>query len=376
MILTGVEKIDSYLDGGIKRGSAALLNSDPGIDLVEFHLHLLRQQEDLKILYVVNNKNPSLVQGNLSKYGIENVYILDSFSGLMCLSSTFDCIDDPQDTKKIYNKLNSLVEAHDFDVIIFDSLTMLYDKLGASLARAFIKRVSDLAETYNFAPLFLFTTWDEDSSEINALRNLFDYIIDLKLHRKKLVGNEMINISKVAGKSIKSNNMPYKLVETGIRLYVPKIVVTGPYYAGKTTIIHALSTKAISVNREQTTVALDHGHIDYKGYSVDLFGTPGQKRFDPILKRLASEASGIILVVDSTSPDSFARANELINNFINTNIPLVVVANKQDLANALNTDEIKSKLDIDEDISVIGSSALKKENLDNVLQFILDQIFR
>ena len=376
MILTGIEKIDNYLDGGIERGSIALLNSEPGVKLVEFLLHLIRIQDNLKTLYIVNNKKPELVDSSLSKLRIEDFHILDCFSGLMCVSSGYDCVTDPDNVENVYDKISSLIEEQRFDIVAFDSLTMLYDQIGEAGTRNFIKKLSDLAVSYKFIPVFLFTSWDEDKGELENLRDLFDYIIDLKIHRKKLVGNEMINIAKARGKKVDTSNFPYKLIETGIRLFVPKILVTGPYFAGKTTIIHALSTKAVSVDREKTTVALDLGHIDYKGFSVDLFGTPGQKRFDPIIKQLAKEAMGIILVVDSSDPDSFARANEIIDTLIKGDIPTIVIANKQDLDNALDIKEIRSQLNIKEDVHIIRSSAINKENLDNILQLILDLIFR
>ena len=131
MIVTGVEKLDEYLGGGITLGSIALLNSDPGIDLVEFQLHLLRSQENLNTLYVVNNKKPDVVQFTFSKMGVENVHILDSFSGLMCVSEGYESVNNPDNPDELYDKIRSLVEKYEFNVIVFDSLTMLHDQIGS-----------------------------------------------------------------------------------------------------------------------------------------------------------------------------------------------------------------------------------------------------
>ena len=73
----------------------------------------------------------------------------------------------------------------------------------------------------------------------------------------------------------------------GVKIYIPKILVTGPYHAGKTSFIQSASFRSVSVNREnlegnnETTVALDFGHVKLGGFVVELFGTPGQERFDP-----------------------------------------------------------------------------------------------
>ena len=71
----------------------------------------------------------------------------------------------------------------------------------------------------------------------------------------------------------------------GIKIYIPKILVTGPYHAGKTSFVRTASYKSVSVNRKglegknETTVALDFGHVKLGGFLVELFGTPGQQRF-------------------------------------------------------------------------------------------------
>ena len=173
----------------------------------------MKIHKDLKALYVVNNKNPAHIYHNLTRYGIKNVNIMDCFSGLMCAYSEYNCVRDPHDIENIYNKLSSLVEEQKFDVIMFDSLTMFYDQLGLETTREFVKNVSDLAVAYKFTPLFLFTNWYEGEVELERLRDLFDYIIDLKLHRRKFSGNGTIKISKARGKSTNATKMPYDFVE-------------------------------------------------------------------------------------------------------------------------------------------------------------------
>ena len=76
----------------------------------------------------------------------------------------------------------------------------------------------------------------------------------------------------------------FKIVKPGgIKAFIPKVLVTGPFNAGKSTFVRALSTRSVSVDRMGTTIALDHGHIEYGDVTADIFGTPGQARFDPIL---------------------------------------------------------------------------------------------
>ena len=71
-----------------------------------------------------------------------------------------------------------------------------------------------------------------------------------------------------------------------------KMVVTGPFNAGKTEFIQSVSeidvvsterkiSSEIERIKETTTVAMDFGRITVDNEMVlYLFGTPGQKRFD------------------------------------------------------------------------------------------------
>ena len=44
---------------------------------------------------------------------------------------------------------------------------------------------------------------------------------------------------------------------------------------------------------------MDIGHVDHDGFVADIFGTPGQERFDLMLDVLAKEAVGAFIIVDS-----------------------------------------------------------------------------
>ncbi len=160
----------------------------------------------------------------------------------------------------------------------------------------------------------------------------------------------------------------------GIKIYLPKILVTGPFNAGKSTFVHSLSTRAVSVDRKGTTIALDHGHIDYKGFSADIFGTPGQNRFDPIIKMISGEAMGVFLVVDSTNPENFNRAQQMLEITTGYGLPYVIIANKQDMQDAISTDDIRKQLNIPEEIPVVSTIATEKKGVFEAFELLVDKI--
>ncbi|MGC8852033.1 MAG: GTP-binding protein [Hydrogenobacter sp.] len=169
-----------------------------------------------------------------------------------------------------------------------------------------------------------------------------------------------------------------------------KIIVAGPFAAGKTQFINTVSeiktvktekrTRAVEEKsvKDYTTVAMDFGKIRIDDeHELYLFGTPGQSRFDFMWEILGEGALGIIILVDSTDPSTFHEARKIINFFQSRfPVPMVVGANKQDLPNAWSPEDVRTALDIDEDegIPVIPVSAIDKESVKNALLTLLNLI--
>ncbi|MFN3813053.1 MAG: GTP-binding protein [Aquificaceae bacterium] len=169
-----------------------------------------------------------------------------------------------------------------------------------------------------------------------------------------------------------------------------KIVIAGPFAAGKTQFINTVSEiKTVRTERrtslpgekgvkDHTTVAMDFGKIKIDDeHELYLFGTPGQSRFDFMWDILGEGALGMIVLVDSRDPSTFNEARRIINFFQSRfPVPMVVGANKQDLPNAWPPEDIMTALDIDKDegIPVLPLSALNKEDVKRVLLYLLEMI--
>jgi small GTP-binding protein len=153
-----------------------------------------------------------------------------------------------------------------------------------------------------------------------------------------------------------------------------KIVVTGPYEAGKSKMIHHITNGAcINVERRGTTIAMDHGLANVGGLSVFMFGTPGLLRFRTMRKILSEGADGIIFVVDSVDPESDARAKLFFREiaFFLPGVPCVVAANKQDLPESRPIDQLRKKLRFLAGLPVFPVSAKTGENVDSMLRTLL-----
>ncbi|MEK6256112.1 MAG: ATP/GTP-binding protein [Chloroflexota bacterium] len=166
-----------------------------------------------------------------------------------------------------------------------------------------------------------------------------------------------------------------------------KMVVTGPFNAGKTEFIQTVSEidvvsteKKITAEAEKvkssTTVAMDFGRITVDDDLVlYLFGTPGQKRFDFMWEILSEGMLGFIVMVDSTRPETFREARSILETFrAYAPTPYIVAANKQDLEDAWEADDMRIALRLDPAVQLIPTISVDKESVKTGLLALLQTI--
>ena len=166
-----------------------------------------------------------------------------------------------------------------------------------------------------------------------------------------------------------------------------KMVVTGPFNAGKTQFIQSVSEiDVVSTERkisteaerikETTTVAMDFGRITVDDDLVlYLFGTPGQKRFDFMWEILSEGMLGFIVMVDSSRPETFREAKGILQTFrAYAPTPYVVAANKQDKEDAWSVEDLRIALRLDSKVKMLPCTASDKESVKKVLLELLYSI--
>ena len=163
-----------------------------------------------------------------------------------------------------------------------------------------------------------------------------------------------------------------------------KMVITGPFNAGKTEFISSVSeidvvsterkiTDETSSVKQETTVAMDFGRITVDDDLVlYLFGTPGQKRFDFMWEILSEGMLGFVVLVDSVRPETFREARRILDIFRSyASTPYVVAANKQDMADAWSAEDLRIALKVHPEIKLLPCVAIDKESVKNVLLELL-----
>jgi len=166
-----------------------------------------------------------------------------------------------------------------------------------------------------------------------------------------------------------------------------KVVVTGPFNAGKTTFIKAVSeitvlsterqiTDVSGEGRGETTVAMDFGRITISDDVVlYLFGTPGQQRFSFMWETLSEGMLGFVVLVDALADTSITEAVSMIEFFTGmSDVPFVVAANKVAADDTDTLSSLRSRLSLSEDVPLLACDARDRESVKGVLLGLLYRI--
>lgn len=163
-----------------------------------------------------------------------------------------------------------------------------------------------------------------------------------------------------------------------------KIVVTGPFSAGKTTLIRTISeitvlstekdiTDSTRSRKAETTVAMDFGRITIdRDLVLYLFGTPGQDRFDFMWEILGEGMLGYILLIDSEREDSLEESVGILEAFRKmAKVPFAVALNRSEGIDPAEEERIRSTLQLDEATPVVPCNAKDRESVKSVLLALL-----
>ena len=162
-----------------------------------------------------------------------------------------------------------------------------------------------------------------------------------------------------------------------------KIVVTGPFSAGKTTLIKTISEIAIvgterevtdetSSIKENTTVAMDFGRITFpNGACLFLFGTPGQRRFEVMWEVLSDGMIGFIVLVNAADDRSLNEAWHIFETFKKyADVPYVVGITHLDEADAEHSDveaAVRERLELTPDDKTIFCDVRQREDVKTLI---------
>ncbi|MEM4729747.1 MAG: ATPase domain-containing protein [Thermoplasmata archaeon] len=380
MLRLGVGVFDERLKE-LPEKSSVLFISSPGLDPTPFGIHAINSslKERGRAIYLVNNKPPSSVRREAELMGHDlrgleeqgRLYLVDSYSSYGGGPSNEKyVVQDPFDLEGVLRTIEPALEQD--SVVFVDSMSSYMDMQGDGVEE-FLELVRELKRRASV--MVFFSTWDYDPECVKRVKAEFDTVLCLRPMQEISLVRQFLLAEKIGSGLTQRLAVPVKVLKPGgVRVYFPKVLITGPYKSGKSTLVRAMSTAAVSVDRMGTTIAMDHGYLDYRGFACDLYGTPGQELFDPILGTLAEEAVAVILVINVADVGSFDRARTMMQLTHAHSLPLIVAANHQDRDGALPLPVIREKLRLPESTPIIPTVATEGKGVPELLDVLVSKL--
>ena len=386
---THIPKLDDFLGGGIPSGSSILFCAVPGVECEAFGYQILNGiiEDGNKGFIFTNVAEPHNIIYEFSRYGWNlEQYIEEEKAFFVDGSSQF--LGVPPMGKYSIDELSHIegvvlkaIEDVPDGVGVINNLSTLIDYLDEDKVLEIMSKWNERARQKEVILVYIFTKWDYNPKFIDSIKNSVDSVVSLKSIEERVIIGQGFMVTTASWTKPQHNMVLFFVLQPGgVKIYIPKILVTGPYNAGKSSFVKAVSKESVSVDRMAlekfpTTIAMDIGHIDHNGFIADVFGTPGQERFDLMLDVLAKESVGAFILVDSTAPQTFARAKEMINKTQAEAIPKVIVANKQDLPDAMEPEKIREAMKLDKSIPIIPTAVKINKGVEESLDTLLNLLY-
>ncbi|XP_052689351.1 uncharacterized protein LOC128167593 [Crassostrea angulata] len=128
-----------------------------------------------------------------------------------------------------------------------------------------------------------------------------------------------------------------------------RVVMLGLDAAGKTTILYKI--KLNEIVSTIPTIGFNVENVSpVKGVTFNVWDVGGQDKIRPHWRYYFQNAEGLMYVVDSNDRERILESREKLFGFLNSDemrgVPVVVIANKQDLPNALSTFEVANLMSL------------------------------
>ncbi|XP_054273749.1 ADP-ribosylation factor 2-like [Macrosteles quadrilineatus] len=128
-----------------------------------------------------------------------------------------------------------------------------------------------------------------------------------------------------------------------------RILMVGLDAAGKTTILYRL--KLGDVVTTIPTLGFNVETVDYKNISFTVWDVGGQDKIRVLWRHYFENTQGLIFVVDSSDRDRVSECEKELTSLLQEealrDIVLLILANKQDLPDALSAAELSQLLGLD-----------------------------
>mmetsp|Transcript_29654 Transcript_29654/g.30057 ORF Transcript_29654/g.30057 Transcript_29654/m.30057 type:complete len:186 (-) Transcript_29654:318-875(-) len=159
-----------------------------------------------------------------------------------------------------------------------------------------------------------------------------------------------------------------------------RILVLGLDNSGKTTILKKLSEEDIA--HIMPTQGFNIKSLVHDGFKLNVWDIGGQKSIRPYWRNYFDQTDALIYVIDSADrrrvEETGVELHSLLEEDRLSTVPLLVLANKQDLINAESHEDITTNLNLNEirerNWTILPCSAKTGDGLQDAMEWIVEQI--
>lgn len=170
------------------------------------------------------------------------------------------------------------------------------------------------------------------------------------------------------------------------------VLILGLDNAGKTTYLEQTKTKfnkkykGMNQSKITTTVGLNIGKIDISSVRLNFWDLGGQEELQSLWDKYYAESHAIIYIVDSSDRERLEESKEAFDRMISNEalltVPLLLLANKQDLQGCLPLEEVKKLFNTSpaligqRDCKADAVSALKGDGVHEGIDWLVQAVQR
>lgn len=332
----GVPVLDHGLSGG-----PVLVHAMPGTDPDAFVRQALRSH-DGEVLYLTVDRPPQRIRDRLQALDIQALHFLDAHSPLLGMPPEGHGVD-PNNPMDLVQALDQARRQHPNALLVLDGLGSMAMRNSERFTAAW-PRLLQAARAFPDV-VGIFTDWGVTPP---GLRQFGDEI-QLLAVEERILSHTYFRLRH--GDDPPGPMILYRDGPDGVRAHVPKVVIAGPDFPGRTAFVQGLCG-ATAAQRNGVAVTGERGTCSLDGMDVEIFGAPGAARFDPLTKRLLHNAFGVVLVVDGSGRGGFQRAKQILGLVQESGKQILVVSDTSG-ADAIDAEHVATALGLTDATPVV-----------------------
>lgn len=127
-----------------------------------------------------------------------------------------------------------------------------------------------------------------------------------------------------------------------------RVLMLGLDSAGKTTVLYKL--KLDQPVSAIPTVGFNVETVTFKNVKFGIWDVGGQDKIRPLWRHYFTGTQGLIFVIDSSDRERIEEARQELYKIamdrVMSDVPILILANKQDMPNAMKPQEIQQRLEL------------------------------